>query len=628
MAGLIKELRRRSVIRVAAAYLALAWLALQVIDTVKGLLDLPDWVGPLSLAVLAIGFPIAIALAWLYELTPEGIRTTDDEEIAEPITRFGGRKIDFVIIGALSLVIVLLLVRDSIVPQTTPDDPGIPIVRSFKQLTQSQVIFPPFASPFPLVADASRLYFNDFESATFRVRQLPQAGGEPMPFDLGWNKPSIALRPTTMTPDNSGVVMTRFDIAEGRTELELWVFPVAGGTPRKLGDGYNAAFSPDGQFIAYGGVLNAEERHSELVIANADMSEPRSFFETYDELHWIDFSPTDERVRFATWGRHPRIWESKIDGGKVRPMLPDWEEIEHCCGLWTPDGQYYVFQAKHDDRTQLWAVRDYGNKISDPVQITAGALDFRRPTIAADGKRIFAIGWQLRGEVVRYNFDIGQFVPLPGVDGLSGEWLSYSADGKKIAYVGYPDGHYWSIDSDGGNRRQLTFDPMYPFTGSISPDGRFVAFSGELADDTRQIYIVPTVGGTPVPLTTEDTFETSPTWSPDSSKIAFTRFGRDGILLYDVAGQSVSTIPGTEDLRFPDWSPDGRYIAAVTEEIAVVLFDIDTGERRQILNPDEGIQVFYWASDSQHVYYVDFLGGIQNAVFYPRLGNWWIIIVT
>ena len=607
MARLLTELRRRSVLRVAAAYLALAWLALQVIDTVNGLLDLPDWVGPLSLAVLAIGFPISIALAWIYDLTPEGVRSTDEADPGQPIARFGGRKIDFVIIGALSLVIVLLLVKDTIVPQASRDALEIPTARDFTRLTQSQIVFPPFASPYPLVADASRLYFNDFVSATMRVRQLAQTGGEAVPFDMSMEKPGLAIRPTAMTPDKSGVVMTWVDMRQGEWELELWVIPVVGGAPRKLGYGYNAGFSRDGQYISYGGVVNARTRQSELIIANVDMTEPRSLFETGEELTWIDFSPVDDRIRFSTWGRRPRIWETTIDGGKVRPMLPDWGDIEHCCGTWTPDGQYYVFQAKHDERTQVWAVRDSGDSISEPVQITAGALNFRRPTIAPDGKRIFAIGWQLRGEVVRYNSEVEQFVPVPGLDGLSGEWLSYSSDGNKFTYVSYPEGHLWSANVDGSDRTQLTFEPMRAGTGATSPDGQYVAFSGELPDDTRQIYIVPTVGGTPAPLTTKDTYEFSPTWSPDSSTIAFSRAGHDEILQYDIATQSVSPMPGTEGLRAPDWSPDGRYIGA-WKDGGVVIVDVDTGERKQVLGPDADIQVFYWARDSQHIYYVDFLG--------------------
>jgi hypothetical protein len=78
MPQLFAELSRRNVLRVAVAYVALAWLLLQVIDTITGLISLPTWVGPYALVAVAIGFPIAVFLAWAYELTPKGIRATDE----------------------------------------------------------------------------------------------------------------------------------------------------------------------------------------------------------------------------------------------------------------------------------------------------------------------------------------------------------------------------------------------------------------------------------------------------------------------------------------------------------------------------------------------------------------------
>lgn len=599
MPGLIVELRRRSVFRVAAAYLALAWLLLQVIDTVIGLVGLPDWVGPFSLVALGIGFPVAIGLAWYYELTPEGIQTADDVEIEKPVPGFGGRRIDFVIIGALSLVIVMLVTKDLIVPPSQPDATAIPTVHSYTQITRSPVVFPPYESPYPLVADDSRLYFNDFLSGVIRVRQLAQTGGEAVPFDVDLDDPGMALIPTSMTPDNSGILMSWFDDRMGAWKLELMVVPVVGGTPRTLGEGYGAVYSPDGNSIAYAAY------GSGLFIANPDLTEPRLLFESEGEINGIDFSPDSEWIRFGNWERRRTIMEINVDGGEARSLLPDWERIEHCCGNWTPDGEYYVFQATHQQSTQLWAVRNSDGRVSDPQQITAGPLNFRRPTIAPDGRRIFAIGWQLRGEIVRYNAAVQQFTPMSGFDRVSAELLQFSRDGSKVSFLTYPERNLWRSNSDGSDRTQLTFDPMQSREGIWSPDGRTIAFTGELPDRSMQIYLVPSDGGVPEPMTPEDTLEFSPTWSPDSSAIAFSQYGSDEILLYDVATRSVSPMAGTENLYYPDWSPDGQTIAAWTKNRGVALFDVETGDRRELLGPDAQIQSFFWASDSRHIYYVD-----------------------
>jgi TolB-like protein/Tfp pilus assembly protein PilF len=72
--SLFQELRRRKVFRVAAAYVVVAWLMLQIVDVVAPMLDLPDWVGKLVLLLLIVGLPIAIFFAWAFELTPDGVQ--------------------------------------------------------------------------------------------------------------------------------------------------------------------------------------------------------------------------------------------------------------------------------------------------------------------------------------------------------------------------------------------------------------------------------------------------------------------------------------------------------------------------------------------------------------------------
>jgi hypothetical protein len=79
-AGLLTELKRRKVFRVAMAYLLVAWVLLQVGDIVFDFLEVPDWAGKLLLILLILGLPVALLLAWAYELTPDGIRREADVE--------------------------------------------------------------------------------------------------------------------------------------------------------------------------------------------------------------------------------------------------------------------------------------------------------------------------------------------------------------------------------------------------------------------------------------------------------------------------------------------------------------------------------------------------------------------
>jgi TolB-like protein len=96
-----EELKRRNVIRVGIAYVVACWLILQVADVVLDNTPAPDWVMQLLMALMALGFPLAVLFAWAFELTPEGIKRERDVDRNESITRQTGRKLDRAIIAVL-----------------------------------------------------------------------------------------------------------------------------------------------------------------------------------------------------------------------------------------------------------------------------------------------------------------------------------------------------------------------------------------------------------------------------------------------------------------------------------------------------------------------------------------------
>ena len=104
------ELKRRNVIKSAVAYLVVAWLITQVLATVLPAFDAPHYILKWSLVLLAVGFPIWLVFAWIFEITPEGIRRTEDVEPDESITKQTGSRLNKLIIAALTLAIVVLLV--------------------------------------------------------------------------------------------------------------------------------------------------------------------------------------------------------------------------------------------------------------------------------------------------------------------------------------------------------------------------------------------------------------------------------------------------------------------------------------------------------------------------------------
>jgi TolB-like protein/Flp pilus assembly protein TadD len=103
------ELKRRNVYKVAIAYAVVAWLLMQIASQIFPFFDIPSWGVRLVVLLLIIGFPIALILAWAFELTPEGIKRTEDVDLSKSIRRKTGRKLDFLIIAVLLLVIAALL---------------------------------------------------------------------------------------------------------------------------------------------------------------------------------------------------------------------------------------------------------------------------------------------------------------------------------------------------------------------------------------------------------------------------------------------------------------------------------------------------------------------------------------
>ena len=102
----IKELKRRNVIRVAIAYAIAAWLLIEVTSTTFPMLRLPEWTATFVTVLVMIGFPLALILAWAFELTPEGIKLEKDVVRSESITHITERKLDFIIITVLVLALV------------------------------------------------------------------------------------------------------------------------------------------------------------------------------------------------------------------------------------------------------------------------------------------------------------------------------------------------------------------------------------------------------------------------------------------------------------------------------------------------------------------------------------------
>ena len=127
----ITELKRRNVFRVGVAYVLAAWVLLQVFDVIGEILELPSWGGKLILTILVLGFFVALIVAWVYELTPEGVKRESEVDRSISIAASTGQKLNIAIIVLMTLAISYLIfdkfylsprLVDLNKPDTTPSE--------------------------------------------------------------------------------------------------------------------------------------------------------------------------------------------------------------------------------------------------------------------------------------------------------------------------------------------------------------------------------------------------------------------------------------------------------------------------------------------------------------------------
>ena len=491
-----------------------------------------------------------------------------------------------------------------------------PRVANYLQLTHD-------GQPKSLIGtDGSRLYLSlgEVRAGSFSshgVAEISVAGGEPQKLAV---LPSVNMAAVDLSPDGSELLVV--DGQGAPPKGPLWSIPLLGGSPRRIGDlvGETAAWSPDGKLLAYTNL-------GDLFVAGSDGSGSHRLVSVKGDILNVTWSPDGSHLRFdssetaGTIGQQ-LAWEVSVGGKDLHRLLAGWHNPpDECCGKWTADGKYFVFQSKR----QIWALpRKAGFFQSDskPIQLTFSPLSLSSPLPSKDGKKLFVVGQTYRGELERYDSKSAQFLPFLG--GISAEYVDFSKDGKWVAYVSYRDGALWRSKLDGSERLQLTYAPMYAVLPRWSPDGRNIIFFefALTADKPARIYEISSDGGTPRQLMPDDSSQQmDPNWSPDGSKIVFAGESNDpasAIRILDMASHKVSTLPGSQGLYSPRWSPDGNYISAFSADSKnLLLFDFHTQKWTELANGS--LSWLNWSHDGRYVYVLDFRG--RDAVVRIRVND-------
>jgi eukaryotic-like serine/threonine-protein kinase len=478
--------------------------------------------------------------------------------------------------------------------------PANPVVESVVQLTNDGQ-----SKSGSMETDGARIYFNEGTSGSRRITQVSVHGGQTGDLLSNLLNPEIV----GLTHDGSDLlILTGSFVALRRT---MWLVPLPVGEARRLGDAEvtGATLFPDGRLLY--------ALDSGTFVAEKDGSSPRKL-EGLPKDRFPQISPDGTKLAFHVYDATGDSWtidEGASDGTGIHPVLKSGANLPNdvCCFGWTEDGKYLLFLGTTAGRSDLWVLSEekrFLTRPAMPVPLTNGPISYSSFAASRDGKQIFAVGAQRRGELVRYDPKTQEF--LPYLSGLSAADPTFSRDGKWMAYMSYPEHTLWRSRSDGSDRLQLTYSPMMVMFPRISPDGTKVAFS----DSNAIAYVVGMNGGTPQKLSDGCV---APDWSPDGNFLATTSYlqGAYSSRLIDVRNGNVTLVPDSKGTLGPWYATEDTLIATASDQSKLVRYNFKTQKWSNILTSPDKFVNWLTSPDGKYFYYST--GGSDPTVFRIRL---------
>jgi len=478
------------------------------------------------------------------------------------------------------------------------------------QVTVDSGIYPQgFRSPetlSPLAVDNGRIYASAVEQGHISLIETNA--------DLGFENriklPEEVQEPEVddISPDGTKLlVRTHTNLNMQEIEQPTWVVPTNGESAFRLPNvlSHDATWDADGK-----SVLLAVEHRLESVPLGGGPS--HLIAELPGRAFWLRRSPDGSRLRFTVFDDllpSASMWELRRGESTAHRLEFQEKALSSvCCGIWTSDGKYFVLQEMHESRSDLWMLP--GNRISGARQITNGPLKYSSPA-AGPGEQIFFEGTESISAVTQRQFDPAQNRFVSRTDFLQDAVrIVFSPDHKWVAWTDV-FGHLWRSHADGSERLQLTSDDIIVLNCSWAPDDQSLALMARYPERPWQIFTLNASGGRPELLLPESEKAIGdPTFSPDGRSLAFgglpilmggEAYHHRPIRILDLNSRKISAVPDSENYFTPRWSPDGRYILALSlDQHKVMLYSLATHGWKTIstlLSSDP-----LWAPDSKSIY--------------------------
>lgn len=465
-----------------------------------------------------------------------------------------------------------------------------------------------------VLSDGSVLYVAEQKDGHQVISKLDPNSGKESTIAA----PFADVRAMDVSPDHKSLLAS--PIRAGAKNRELWMISLNKVSARKGGlAADDAAWSPNGEQLV-------SVKGNDIWITSAKGKDEKKVATVKGRPFNPRFSPDGQRIRFSVIDMETAstaLWEVGRDGSNVHELLAGWDKAHAaCCGVWTKDGKAYIFQATHSwpPITTLWVLPGSGE--GEPKQLTEGPMSFGNPW-PADNDKIWALGVKPTAELVKYDAANQSYEKL--LAGISATDLDFSPDGQWVSYVGIPDGTLWRSRADGSERLQLTYAPERAALPKWTPDGRQIAYVSIRPGQATQISLIGVGGGKATPVYAENRGQIDVNWSADGQRMMFgyvVGASNLSISLLDVKAHKLTMVAGSEGLFSPRWSPDGRYIAALSRDSTkVMIFDFQTQKWSTWFTEAAG-SVSYptWSAESKYLYFDDMVTG-EEAIRRVKVGE-------
>ncbi len=452
-----------------------------------------------------------------------------------------------------------------------------------------------------LATDGNRILTSVMKSGRPRLSTISLSTGEVEELALPQELASSSL--TDISRDGLRLLLKGH--SSSASEQSIWIVPSSGGSALRVGGilAHDASWMPDGASILY-----AHDNDLSVIRLSDGVSNLAAHLS--GRAFWMRWSPDGKLLRFTLLNpvtHSSEIWELDSKGGLPRRLrTSSTGKLSACCGTWTADGSSYVFQAGDN----LWKLKGVGWNAT-LTQLTNGPLRFLSPVPDRSGSRIFYVG--LEQPLGMQELGSGGVHPAPPFL-TNATRVDFSRDGEWVAWTDNDEKLWRSRTTDGSDKVQLTPGYLEVFMAHWSPDGKKLAIMAREPGKLWRTYLIDADGGTPEPLLNEERNAADPGWSADGKSLVFGRepelMGKENgphtIQIVELATMKTQTVPGSEGMFSPRWSPDGRWIVALSlDQKSLMIYDVAQREWKELARTSAADPI--WSADSKSVYVHAFL---------------------